>query len=149
MIPYMKGSVGEISDVAIQRAIDDIRDFAGEEVNYLIGSSGVIRAYYEYLEATKRNVNTLELEGGFRAIGYAGIPMVNSRFAKPGTLKLLNTSNFTLHHMGEWDWLQGADGRILQQVPNYPIWTATLVKYADLVCAHPGGQGELQGITEA
>jgi hypothetical protein len=50
--------------------------------------------------------------------------------------------------MGDWEWMEGGNGRILQQVASTPVWTATLVKYAELVCSHPGGQAELQGITE-
>ena len=41
------------------------------------------------------------------------------------------------------------DGRVLKQVPGKPVYTATLVKYADLICARPNGQGMLTGITEA
>jgi hypothetical protein len=148
MIPYIAATAGVISDVKIQKPIDYLDEIMGGKVDYLLAPSGVIRSYYEYLEATKRNVNTLQLEGGFTAIGYANRPMVSSRFAKAGTLKLLSTKDFTLHHMGDWEWMDRGNGRILQQVPNTPTWTATLVKYAELVCAHPGGQGELQGVTE-
>ena len=52
-----------------------------------------------------------------------------------------------MHHMGDWEWMGGGNGRILQQV-KAPCLTATLVKYAELVCLHPGSQAELQGITE-
>ncbi len=148
MVPYMQATTGIISDIKIRKAIDYQEEIMGAEVDYLLGTSGVVRSYYEYLEATKRNVNTLDLQGGFKAIGFAGIPMVSSRFAKDGTLKLLSSKDFTMHHMGDWEWMEGGNGRILQQVASTPVWTATLVKYAELVCSHPGGQAELQGITE-
>ena len=48
-----------------------------------------------------------------------------------------------------WQWLSGDDGKILKQVPGKPVYTATLVKYADLICARPNGQGVIYGITEA
>lgn len=148
MIPYIVGDVGSISDIKIRKPIDHLEEIMGSTVDYLLGTSGVVRSYYNYLETTKRNVNTLELEGGFKSIGFAGIPMVSSRFAKEGTLKLLSTGAFTMHHMGDWEWMEGGGGRILQQVAGTPVWTATLVRYAEMVCAHPGGQAELQGITE-
>lgn len=148
MKPYMKGNIGNISDIKIQAGIDYLNEIMGSKVNYLLATSGVVRSYYAYLEATKRNVNTMDLKGGFTAISYNKIPFVSSRFAKEGTLKLLDTSQFTLHHMGDWEWMQGANGRILSQIAGYPIWTATLLRYADIICDHPGGQAELSGITE-
>lgn len=46
-------------------------------------------------------------------------------------------------------WLEGDDGKVLKQIAGKPLYTATLVKYADLVCARPCGQAMLTGITEA
>ena len=43
----------------------------------------------------------------------------------------------------------GDDGKILKQVANKPVYTATLVKYAELICAKPYAQGALFGINEA
>lgn len=148
MKPYMKDTIGAISDIKIQAAIDYLNEIMGSKVNYLLAPSGVSRSYYAYLEATKRNVNTLDLKGGFTALGYGKIPMVSSRFAKEGTLKLMDTSQFMFHHMGDWDWMKGQGDKILTQIPNTPVWTATLLKYAELLCDHPGGQAELSGITE-
>lgn len=45
-------------------------------------------------------------------------------------------------------WLEGDDGKILKQIAEKPVYTATLVKYAELVCERPFGQGRLTGIEE-
>ena len=37
-------------------------------------------------------------------------------------------------------------GRILKQNPNYPTYSATLVKYAELLCEKPNGQGKISSI---
>jgi hypothetical protein len=42
--------------------------------------------------------------------------------------------------------MEGEDGKILKQVPGKPVYTATLVKYAELLCEKPCGQGVLNGI---
>ena len=147
MIPQMRTGTGLISDIKIQRPIDDLDEIMGSKVDYISTASGVRRSYQQYMEATKRTVNTMDLKGGFTALSYNGIPMVNDRFMPAGAMKLLNTKEFTFHQMGDWDWMDD-DGRVLKQVPGFPIWTASLVKYAELVCDHPGGQGMLTGITE-
>ena len=41
------------------------------------------------------------------------------------------------------------NGRILMQKAGTPTYTATLVKYADMICDKPIGQAKLTGITEA
>ena len=61
---------------------------------------------------------------------------------------LLNTSEFALHQLCDWQWLAGEDGRILKQNAGAPTYSATLVKYADLICNKPAGQAKLTGITQ-
>lgn len=46
-------------------------------------------------------------------------------------------------------WLEDEDGRILKQVPGKAAYTATLVKYAELVCKKPCGQAKLYNVEEA
>ena len=62
---------------------------------------------------------------------------------------LLNSADFALHQLCDWQWLEGEDGSVLRQVPGKPVYSATLVKYADLLCSRPNGQGMLSGITES
>lgn len=149
LVPYMKSSVGEISETVIQSAIDALEEDAGSRVNFIVCSSGVKRAFMNHLATYKRNTDVMNLAGGFKAISYNGIPIVSDRFCPEGTMYLLNTDDFTLHQLCDWQWLEGDDGKILKQIPGTPTYTATLVKYADLICAKPCGQGMLTGITEA
>jgi hypothetical protein len=97
----------------------------------------------------KRIIDVTELKGGYKAMSYNGIPIVADRFCPDGTLYMLNTQDFTLHQLCDWQWLEGDDGKVLKQIPGKPVYTATLVKYADLICARPCGQGMISGITEA
>ena len=148
MTPYKKASVGSISDTVIQTAIDYLDENIGSQVNYITCSSGVKRAYQEYLASTKRNVDVMELQGGHKTISFNGIPVVSDRFAESGAMYLLNTDDFALHQLCDWQWLSGEDGKILKQNAGYPTYSATLVKYADLICNRPAGQAKLTGITE-
>ena len=149
LIPYMKGNVGEISETAIQTAIDELEENTGSKVNFIVCSSGVKRAYQKHLATYKRNIDVMELNGGYKALSYNGIPVISDRFCPEGTMYLLNTDDFILHQLCDWKWLEGEDGRVLKQVANKPVYSATLVKYADLVCTRPCGQAMLSGITEA
>lgn len=147
--PYIGASTGTISDVKIQKAIDQAEQNSGSAIDFITCSYGVRRAYQNYLETTMRNINAMELEGGFKAISYSGIPVYADRFAQAGTMYLLNTKDFALHQLCDWRWLEGDSGNVLRQIPGKAIYTATLVKYAELLCARPAGQAKLTGITEA
>ncbi len=149
MQPYMDTEVGEISENVIQKAIDTIEENSGSQVNFIVCSWGVRRALAEYFKQFKTMLPTMELEGGFTAMSFNGIPIVADRFCPDGTMYLLNTDDFAIHQLCDWQWLEGEDGKILKQVAGKPVYTATLVKYAELICDRPNGQGMLSGITEA
>lgn len=149
LIPYIKTSVGAITETAIQTAIDRLEETAGSRVNFIVCSWGVKRALQKLFGENKRNIDVMELAGGYRTITYNGIPVVADRFCPDGTMYLLNTEDFCLHQLCDWKWLEGDDGRVLKQVAGKPVYTATLVKYADLICTRPCGQAMLSGITEA
>ena len=138
---------GAITENAVQKAIDLVEESAGSKVNFIVCSWGVRRALFKVLSAY-RQIDTVELAGGAKAITFNGIPVVADRFCPSGTMYLLNTDDFRLHQLCDWQWLEGENGRILAQVPGKPVYTATLVKYAELLCSRPCGQAVLTGITE-
>ena len=148
LVPYMQSNVGEISETIIQKAIDYLEENAGSKVNFIVCSSGVKRAFMKHLATYKRNTDVMDLKGGFKALSFNGIPIVSDRFCPVGTKYLLNTDDFTLHQLCDWKWLESEDGKILKQNAGKPTYTATLVKYADLICSKPCGQAMLSGIAE-
>lgn len=145
--PVKVASVGTLTENAVQKAIDLVEETAGSKINFIVCSWGVRRALYDVLSAY-RHIDTVELAGGAKAITFNGIPVVADRFCPSGTMYLLNTDDFRLHQLCDWQWLEGENGRILAQVPGKPVYTATLVKYAELLCSRPCGQAQLTGITE-
>lgn len=145
--PYSSSVDGEISETVIQKAIDFLEEASGSEVDFITCSTAVRQAYQQYMTAFKRNVDIMELAGGYKTISYNGIPVVADRFIKNDTMYLLNTKDFTLHQLCDWKWLEGEDGKIIKQNPNYATYTATLVKYADLICDRPNGSAMLTGIS--
>ena len=149
MRPYMVTEAGAINESILQTAMDAIEEQSGEKVNFIVCSWGVRRALMEYYKGQQIALPTMDIEGGFKAISYNGIPVVADRFCPEGTMYLLNTNDFKIHQLCDWQWLEGEDGKILKQVPGKPVYTATLVKYAELMCENPSGQGMISGITEA
>lgn len=147
LIPQIFTGVGAISDKAIMKAMLQVKNYTNGKIDFIAAAPDVYLEYGDYLEATKRNVNTKELEGGFTALIVAGIPMVDDKNIKSGKMYLLDTSQWTFHQLADWDWMQDQNGSILKQVAGYPKWTATLRKYGEVICDHPAAQAELSGIT--
>ena len=153
MVPYIKDikstSTTDISEVVMQKAIDELEETADSKVDFMVCSAGVKRNYQSYLSSYRSNVDVMNLEGGFKAISYNGIPVVSDRFAPENTMFLLNTSEFNLHQLCDWSWLEGEDGRVIKQTLGKPTYQATLVKYADIICNKPSGQAKITGISES
>ena len=146
--PY-KTVVSTLTENAIQTALDEIEIASGNSINFIVCSWGVRRALIKLLGENRSNIHTMELAGGFKAISYNGIPIVADRFCPKGTMYLLNTDDFSLNQLCDWQWMEGDDGKVLRQVPGKPVYTATLVKYVELMCSRPCGQGMISGIKEA
>ena len=144
--PYISTTSQEISDNVLQTAIDFLEENSSSNVDFISCGAGVRRAYLQYLACYRRNVDVMMLESGHKAISFEGIPMVVDRFVADDTLYLLDTTKFTLHQLCDWEWIEGEGGNILRQKPGYPAYTATLVKYADLICDQPNGQAKISGI---
>lgn len=153
MTPYMKDisetTKTDISEVVMQRAIDELDEVSNSKVDFIVCSAGVKRNYQTYLASYRSNVDVMNLEGGFKAISYNGIPVVSDRFVPANTMYLLNTSEFNLHQLCDWKWLESEDGRVIKQTPGKPTYQATLVKYADIICNKPSGQAKITGIKES
>ena len=141
--PYKVTDTTGVSTEAIQAAIDSIEEVAGGTIDFIVSSYKVRRAYIEYLSLNRTNLDYMNLDGGFKALSYSGIPFVADRFVDDKTMYLLNTSDFKLHQLCDWLWIEGEGGTVLHQVANKAVYTATLVKYADLLCERPMGQAKI------
>ncbi len=147
LTPYAQSDVGEIDEIKIQKAIDRLEYNANSTVNYIAVAADVKYAYQQYMKQFKSNVEVMELEGGYKTLSYNGIPFVYDRFIESGAMYLLDTTAFKLHQLCDWRYLENENGKILRQTQGKPTYTATLVKYCDLICSRPNGQAKLTGIT--
>ena len=121
LMPYVLSGAGTISELMIQTALDKIEESGGAPADLIICSWGVRRSLQSVFAANKRVIDTVELAGGYKAMSYNGIPVVADRFCPSGCMYLLNTKDFTLNQLCDWQWLTGDDGSILKQVAGKPV----------------------------
>ena len=141
--PYTDGNMSAVSDIVFQRAIDSIENYTNSTIDYIACASDVKLAYQAYLSTYKRNVDIMELQGGYKTISYNGIPIVSERFIDKGIAYLLDSKAFQMHQLCDWQFIEGDTGRVLRQTQGKPTYTATLVKYCDILCEKPNGQARL------
>lgn len=135
-----------LTEDLMQSIIDTLEMRSGSDIDFIACSSAVRRAFQAYMNTYRRYVDVMKLESGYKAISFNGIPLVVDRFVPETSAYFLNTKDFTLHQLCDWEWLEGDDGKILKQNPGYATYSATLVKYADLICDKPSGQACLTKI---
>ncbi len=148
MNPVVKSaSSGKLSEELMQSCIDSLEEVSGSEVDFITCSSSVKRLYQKLLTQYKQNIDVLDIQGGFKALSFNGVPLVSDRFIEDGEMFLLNTKDFALHILCDWRWLEDEAGRIIRQKAGYPAYTATLVKYAELICSRPNGQAKITNLS--
>ena len=147
ILPYHKKNQGLLDEVSIQEVIDKAENDSNSTINFIAVSGTAKYAYQEYMAQYKRNIDIMQLEGGFKSLSYNGIPLVYERFVNDGEMFFLDTTKFKLHQLCDWRFLENVNGRILHQSEGKPVYSATLVKYCDLICSTPNGQAKISGIT--
>ena len=143
---YCKGGIDENQ---IQIMIDQLEEVSGCAPDLIVCSWGVRRALLNYFKQNGVRMDSVEIEGGFKALSFNGIPVVADRFCPKGAMYFFNTENIKLYQLGDWQWMEGDDGKILHQIPGKPVYSATLVKYAELVFERPNSVGRILNIEEA
>lgn len=141
--PYKKAHSGSVTISAIQDAIDAVEENAGGTVDFIVTSYKLRKQYVDHLAKNRTNIDYLTLDGGYKALSYSGIPVVADRFVADNDMYILNSADFKLHQLCDWRWLEGEGGTVLHQIASKACYSATLVKYADLLCERPMGQAKL------
>lgn len=140
LTPLIK-ETNELNDVVIEETIDELSE-RGATTDFIAVSRDVKSSYMQYAEKRNKQLDVVELDGGFRAFAINGIPCIFDKYVPQGCMYLLDTSVFKLHQLCDWRWLESENGKILRQTPDNPnTYTATLVKYCDLICDYPNRQG--------
>lgn len=150
--PGIKPTAKSLGDVLTVDAMQEFFDIsslrAGSDPDMIVCSPKTRRQYLKQLELNRRNIDYLNLDGGFKTLSFNGIPVVGERFAPDGEMYFLNTPTLKLVELNDWEWLEGENGSILSQLDRKAVYTATLVKYANFVAVSPRAQARLYGITD-
>lgn len=134
-------SSDELCEDNLIEVIDEIEENSGSKVNMILCSFKTRRLLAKLYANSKQIVNTSDIQGGCTNIFVNTVPVYADAFCPDGRIYFLNTNDFVLCQLCDWSWLENESGRVLTQVPGKAAFSATLVKYAELICKRPCGQG--------
>lgn len=149
LVSYIKtkGSSETFNENLIQETLDEVETRTGNKMNFVVTTNALKRKFASTLSVYNRNIDVANISGGYKALSFNGIPLYGDKFVGDGNLYMLNTNDFAIYQLCDWDWLTNEDGSILKQKQGYASYLATLVKYAELVCSRPGAQGKMTSLS--
>ena len=140
------------SDTLFESVMDEVFVESGEDINFIVTSFGVKRAYANGLKDQKRFSNTIDLKGGFKALsvdtGRGEIALAADRDCPENTAFLLNMGHITHFVNSDWEWMD-KDGAILSRVPNTDAYEATLYKRSELATDRRSAHGRINDLATA
>ena len=135
MNPVIK-TLDKFDPIKIQEIIDNNND----EVNVIVCSAKVKRDYMQYMSEHRQNIEIIECAGGFKCLQFNNSLLMVQAKIPDNEIYLLNTEDFKLHQLCDWEWISDENNKILKQHPTKPVYTARLVKYANYICHQPQKQ---------
>ncbi|MCD7728850.1 MAG: phage major capsid protein [Clostridia bacterium] len=136
---------GTITEEILMEKINYLEEFYNSRPNMILCSFTSRRGIAALLAQNRRQVDMTVIQGGYSAVLFDGIPVVADRYCPDDAIYLINTDDFGIYQLCDWEWMEDEDGKILKQVPGKAAYSATLVKYAELICSKPCGQGVITG----
>lgn len=132
----------------MQEMFDDVEDNAGKDYgpNVIITTKKIRRKYLTLMQADRRNVNTMTLDGGWKALDYNGIPLMVDKDAIDGEMYFLTTKDLQIYRMSDYDWMQ-KDGAVLSRISGYDAYEAVLFRYAEMGTTRRNSQGVICDIS--
>lgn len=144
--PYVVDAAKTLTEDKLTDMLDYVEENCNSKINMIICSYKTRKKIAALIAANRRVVNTVDARTGFGVVAVNDVPVYADKYCPDDRILFLNTDDFSLNQLCDWEWLEDESGKILKQVPGKAAYTATLVKYAELICKKPCGQAMLKNI---
>lgn len=122
-------------------------DFDESDIKFILGNYNIRDKYVALLVADKRFVNTMTLDGGFKAVDFNGIPLVPDPQCQRSTLWYVVPEAMQILRTSDFDWAE-KDGAVLSRVANKDAYEAYMFHYGNLACLARNAQAKLGDLTD-
>ena len=131
----------------MQSCLDLMMEFGQAKPSIILTTYALRQKYFGLLTDEKRYVNTLELDGGWTALEFNGIPLVADKDAIPGYMFMLDEDQLALFSENDWSWMD-RDGSQFVRLPDKDAFQATMFKYYEMGCYRRNGQCVYRNLVE-
>ena len=146
--PYIADADGELNEGVLSDVLDYMEENFNSKINAILCSYKTRKKIASLADSNRRVVNTIDVRTGYGAVSVNDVPVYADKYCPDDRIIFINSDDFALYQLCDWEWLEDEDGKILKQIPGKAAYSATLVKYAELVCRKPCGQAMLVNFTE-
>ena len=144
--PYVADAKGALTEDMLTDMLDYVEENCNSKINMIICSYKTRKRIAALIADNRRVVNTTDARTGFGVVAVNDVPVYADKYCPDDRILFLNTDDFSLNQLCDWEWLEDESGKILKQVAGKAAYTATLVKYAELICKKPCGQAMLKNV---
>ena len=141
--PYIADADGKLNEGLLSDVLDHMEENFNSKINIILCSYQTRKKIAALADANRRVVNTIDVRTGYGAISVNDVPVYADKFCPDDRILFINSDDFALYQLCDWEWMEDEDGKILKQIPGKAGYSATLVKYAELICRKPCGQAML------
>lgn len=140
-----------LSESAMIKLMDDIRVDTGNTPTAIFTSLGVRRAYFNLLIQQRRFTNTMEFNGGFKALpfsyGSKDVPIVEDPDCPSGRMYFIPEKLMRVYHTKDWHF-EDKTGSMFVQVSNVDAYDVLMKRYFELGIRQRNALGAIIGVNE-
>jgi len=122
-------------------------DYSEKDVEFMLCNYPIRDKYVSLLVADKRFVNTMTLDGGFKAVEFNGTPLVPDPQCRRGSIYYIVPDTLKLYRTSDFDWMD-KDGQTLSRVSGYDAYEAVLFSYMNLGVTARNANGKLEDLND-
>lgn len=152
--PVWKGNAtalgGALGEAAMGLKCDQAR-VNGGKTTAIFCSLGVRRAYFGILKATRQFHNTVEFDGGYKALAFHNgheIPVIDDVDCPSGTMHFVDEPMMSIRQAEGWKFIEDM-GSMFEKVSGYDMFDVTIRSFWEVCTYQRNAQGVLTTITEA
>jgi len=154
------GTLRSVSENLINKSIQKTELASGKSIGLLLCNDGVHRAIAADMRAMRRNIDNVDLKGGYSGIRWSVAGEFDRKSKEPKALKLERDCpnnklfglvpgdlvNYKMHMNFEW---MEEDGAILSRVSNKDAYEASLCQYMDMAARARNSHFMISDLSEA
>ncbi len=122
-------------------------DFDESDIKFLLSNYNIRDKYVSLLIADKRFVNTMTLDGGFKAVDFNGTPLVPDPQCQRSTIWYVVPEAMVILRTSDFDWAE-KDGAVLSRVANKDAYEAYMFHYGNLATTARNAQAKLGDLND-